>query len=108
NVTGKSFMPNSKEDALAVANQAWEAGKSFDVGLMQINSQWLRRFSLTPEYVLDPERNIIIGTWILAQEIKRFGLGWKAVASYHTPVNKNAERGRKYATAVIRQLKLIQ
>ena len=107
NVAGRGHMPGSREDALHIANQAWAAGKSFDVGLMQINSYWLRRFGFTPEYVIDPERNIIIGTWILAQEIKRYGLGWQAVASYHTPVNKNTERARKYAAAVISHLKQI-
>lgn len=104
NVAGQGNMPKTKEEALAIANNAWAEGRSFDVGLMQINSYWLRRFSMNPEYVIDPERNIVIGTWILAQEIKRFGLSWKAVASYHTPIAR-PERGRTYAASVIRHLK---
>lgn len=106
NVAGVGHMPGSREEALEIANRAWAEGCSFDVGLMQINSWWLRRFGLTPEYVIDPERNIIIGAWILSKEIDRFGLGWKAVASYHTPVNRHAERGRKYAAAVIQHLRM--
>ena len=103
-MAGQSYMPHSREEALEIANRAWAEGCSFDVGLMQINSYWLKRFGLTPEYVIDPERNIIIGAWILSKEIDRYGLTWKAVASYHTPVNRNAERGRKYAAAVIQHL----
>jgi soluble lytic murein transglycosylase-like protein len=101
NVGGKGYMPKSNAEYLAIADAAFAAGKSFDVGLMQINSYWLRRFDLTPEYVIDPRRNIIIGTWILSKEIARHGLGWKAVASYHTPVDLYPERGRAYAASVI-------
>jgi soluble lytic murein transglycosylase-like protein len=72
---------------------------------MQINSYWLRRFGFTPEYVIEPQKNIIIGTWILSKEIQRYGLGWKAVASYHTPVDRNPDRGRNYAISVINHLK---
>ncbi len=105
NVSGKSYMPASKAEALDVANTAYRQGRSFDVGLMQINSYWLRRFGFSPEYVIEPERNIIIGVWILSKEIERFGLGWKAVASYHTPVEKNPERGKRYALSVIHHLR---
>jgi soluble lytic murein transglycosylase-like protein len=102
NVAGIAHMPSSRAEALRIANAAWAAGKSFDLGLMQINSYWLRRFGLFPEYVLEPRRNIIIGTWILSQEIARHGLGWRAVAGYHTP---DAERGKKYALSILKQLR---
>jgi soluble lytic murein transglycosylase-like protein len=101
NVAGRGYQPKSQDEALAIANAAWAKGQSFDLGLMQINSFWLRRFNITPEYVIEPGRNIIIGTWILSREVERYGLSWRAVASYHTPVEKNPERGRKYAASVI-------
>lgn len=105
NVAGRSYMPVTKAEAVKIANAARASGKSFDVGIMQVNSYWLKRFGFTPEYALEPRNNIIIGTWILKNEIQRFGLGWQAVASYHTPVAKNPERGRRYAQSVINILK---
>jgi soluble lytic murein transglycosylase-like protein len=102
NVAGTAHMPSGRAEALRIANAAWAAGKSFDLGLMQINSYWLRRFGLSPEYVIEPRRNVIIGTWILSKEIARHGLGWKAVAGYHTP---DAERGKKYAVSILKHLR---
>lgn len=104
NVAGQSYQPRSREASLAIIDKAWARGASFDIGLMQINSYWLRKYGLDPHAMLQPRENVVMGTWILAQEIKRFGLGWKAVASYHTPVAKNPERGRRYALMVIKKL----
>jgi soluble lytic murein transglycosylase-like protein len=108
NVAGQSYKFNSKEKALELAGAAQAAGKSYDLGLMQVNSAWLKKFNLAPETVLDPRNNIYLGTWILAKEIQRFGLTWRAVASYHTPVAKNPERARRYAEAIISKLRRMQ
>ena len=105
NVAGRSYFPTSRAAALRLADAARLAGKSYDLGLMQINSFWLKRFKLTPDFVIEPRNNIIIGTWILANEIRRHGFGWQAVASYHTPVAKNPERARRYALSIISHLK---
>ncbi|MDR2076404.1 MAG: lytic transglycosylase domain-containing protein [Desulfovibrio sp.] len=102
NVAGRAHLPSSRDEALRIANAAWAAGKSFDLGLMQINSYWLKRFGFSPEYVLEPRRNVIIGTWILSREIARHGLSWKAVAGYHTP---DAERGKRYAVSILKHLR---
>ena len=104
NVAGIAHQPGSRGEALEIIRDAQAAGKSFDVGLMQINSTWIRRLNLPPEYALEPVNNVFIGAWILSQEIARHGLGWRAVASYHTPVDKNPDRGRRYALAVIEHL----
>lgn len=37
NITRKSVMPKTREEAEALIERAWAAGVSFDVGLMQIN-----------------------------------------------------------------------
>lgn len=104
NVAGRGFMPGSKAEALRLADYAWRKGLSFDVGLMQVNSAWLRKLGITPELALEPRANVILGVWILDKEIKRHGLNWRAVASYHTPVDRNPERGKRYVLAVLRQL----
>ncbi len=104
NVAGRGYQPESREEASLIIEEAWAAGRSFDVGLMQINSYWMRRYGLDPQLLLEPQKNAIMGVWILSKEIERFGLTWQAVASYHTPVAKNPERGKSYALTVIRQI----
>jgi len=104
NVAGKDFNTTSKSDALRVAHAALAAGKSFDVGLMQVNVEWLKRLDISPEAAIEPRANVILGVWILAREIEKHGLNWRAVAYYHTPLHKNPERGRAYAASVIRRI----
>lgn len=104
NIQGKSYFPTTREDALALINSKGK-GRSYDVGLMQVNVWWLNRFGISPETAIEPKNNILLGVWILAQEIKRHGLNWKAVASYHTPLTRNPERGRLYAANVVNHIK---
>ena len=52
NVAGKDVRPQSKAEAVRVARAALRAGKSFDVGLMQINSYWIRKHGWPLEQVL--------------------------------------------------------
>ena len=103
NIQGKSYFPASREEALALINST--GGRSYDVGLMQVNVWWLRRLGISPETAIEPKNNILLGVWILAQEIRRHGLNWKAVASYHTPLSRNPERGRLYAANVVNHIK---
>ena len=107
NVSGQSYMFRTRDEAHRMVDLAWRRGESFDVGIMQVNSYWVRRYGLDPHLLLDPKKNIIFGVWILSKEIERFGLTWRAVASYHTPVDEHPERGANYAAAVIHQLTLL-
>ena len=94
NVAGKSYHPATPAEAEEIIRQAQAAGKSFDVGLMQINSWWVERYDIPPASLLNPETNRAWGEWILAQELARHGLNWRAVGAYHSP---DEERGRRYA-----------
>lgn len=94
NVAGKSYYPATREEAERLIRDALAAGKSFDVGKMQINNWWMERFAINPFSLLDPDVNEAWGKWILAEEIARHGLSWQAVGKYHSP---NPERGRQYA-----------
>lgn len=107
NIQGKGYFPKSKEEALTLAKHALQAGKSFDVGLMQINVWWLKRYNISLETALDPQNNIILGAFVLKNEINRYGLNWKAIASYHTPIAKNPERAQKYAHMILQNLRAI-
>ena len=94
NIAGKSHYPATREEAERLIREAIITGKSFDVGKMQINSWWMRRFSIDPFSLLDPDVNEAWGKRILAEEIARHGLNWQAVGKYHSP---DQERGRQYA-----------
>ena len=85
NVAGTSYMSNSKEEALEIIREAEAAGRSFDVGLMQINNQWYPKLGITAESLLDPGLNIQMGVKILADELERHGKGWNAVGYNHNP-----------------------
>ena len=91
NIAGKDHYPGTAREALTLLAQAKARGQSFDVGLMQINSQWLKRFGISPELLLEPRNNIFMGAYILSQEIRRSGLGWKAVGHYHSHSQERAE-----------------
>ena len=105
NVQGKGYFPKSKQEALKIARKAYNERKSFDVGIMQINVWWLRKYGISLETAIEPQNNIIIGAFILKNEINKHGLNWKAVASYHTPVHRNPTRGKYYAAKVVKNLK---
>lgn len=97
NVAGKAHYPATREEAERLIREALAAGKSFDVGKMQINSWWMERFAIDPFSLLDPDVNEAWGKRILAEEIARHGLNWQAVGKYHSP---DPERGRQYAWRV--------
>lgn len=104
NVAGKDFRAKSREEALRIIYEARARGLSHDVGLMQVNSWWLKYLGISPETALEPHNNAMLGVWILAQEIQRHGLNWKAVGAYHSPTPR---RQASYARSVYkRYLKL--
>jgi soluble lytic murein transglycosylase-like protein len=107
NLAGRPVLTATRDQALEISQKALAAGMSFDIGVMQINSWWIKRFGLPLDVVLDPAGNVQVGVWILGQEIKRYGLSWQAVASYHTPLDRNPARGQAYAAAVLGQLQAL-
>lgn len=75
-----------------------------DIGLMQINSSWLpklRRYGITREALFNGCVNGYVGTWILASNIKQFGLTWKAVGAYNAV---SANKQLVYANNIYRRI----
>lgn len=75
-----------------------------DLGLMQINSSWLRKLSsygIRREHLFNACVNAYVGTWILASNIRQFGPTWKAVGAYNAV---STQRQLAYANAIYRRL----
>lgn len=90
NVAGKSYQPKTKEAAYAIIRNAALAGKSFDVGVMQVNSFWFKKYNIPYHYGLDLQNSLVMGAEILREEILRNGNNWLSVGYYHSKKNKNA------------------
>ena len=76
-----SMRPN------AVNNGHQARTKSVDLGLMQINSRWLKtleKHNITRESLLqDSCLNLKVGAWILSDNMRRHGPNWTAVGAYN-------------------------
>ncbi len=77
---------------------------SADLGLMQINSQWLgalKRHGIDSRDLWDPCVNVLVGAWILANNFARMGYNAQALGAYNSSVPALRER---YARQVLRRL----
>ncbi len=99
----------SSLNPLALGRNETRRGISYDVGLMQINSQWfptLSQHGIEPTHLWDPCTSIHVGAWILANNLRR-GDFWEAVGAYNAgwdPSPKQAKRRNDYAWRVYRHL----
>lgn len=60
---------------------------SFDIGLMGINTVHLTelaKFGITPDALLNPCQNVMVGAYLLRKKINLHGYNWQAVGSYHS------------------------
>ena len=76
---------------------------STDMGLMQINSSWLKTLNVTPDDLMnDPCLNTMTGAWVLRQCIDRHGYTWEAVGCYNA---YSSHKRVNYAWKVFHKLK---
>ncbi len=73
NIQGKDVLPHTPAEALRMAESCLAQGLSFDVGLMQINSYWIRRYRIPLRRLFHPRDNIYVACFILAGSMRRDG-----------------------------------
>lgn len=104
NVEGKGYFFRTKDDLRNfLANNRISFSRSFDVGAMQINSQWAKHFGYDIDAMLDIERNMDFAGWILRTNFNSFGENWRGVSTYHTP--HVSDRAVSYARKVVEKMK---
>ncbi|HEX9079630.1 MAG TPA: lytic transglycosylase domain-containing protein [Desulfuromonadaceae bacterium] len=76
---------------------------STDLGLMQVNSFWLKALGATPDELLrDACYNVMAGAWILKGCIDRHGETWNAVGCYNA---SSHDKRVNYSWRVYRELR---
>ncbi len=101
NLSGQSYYGESKDDALAHIGDC----ENFDLGLMQINSQWLARLRVSAEDALDPAMNLTLGSLILMDCVTRYGIRG-GIACYHAGDPQEAG-GIEYAAKIIEKWRIL-
>lgn len=101
NINGSAVYSETEEHAVQVIRN--NRNKSIDIGLMQINKVWFKKFGYPLELGLNACWSIHMGAYILQYEyIRHNGDIWKAIAHYHSPTKKYQNR---YMNKVYKEIK---
>ncbi len=100
------YTPQTQAQAVHLANQLYQQGHSLDIGMMQINTQWLQPSHLSLAKLFEPCVNIAVGTGILAAAYRRAlhqsddaaSALTRALSTYNTG---SPTAGRAYVTRVM-------
>ncbi len=72
---------------------------TYDIGLMQINSTWLKKlsdFNITEsDLINNPCINIHVGAWILSSNFSLHGYNEKSLGAYNAGFSKNKNTARE-------------
>ena len=102
NIEGRGYYYASRHEAYVALRRALAAGKSVDVGVMQVNWRWHHSRLYDAWQALDPYHNLRTGAHILREQYQIKREWWRAVGAYHSP--NDPRRAEGYARRVARQL----
>ncbi len=92
NINGRSYYPETKQEAIEVATNALKTGKSFGGGYLQQEWRWQKHRYSDPADLFDPQKNISSGAQILSEWYETTGSWVESIARYHVgTVNSDAE-----------------
>ena len=107
NIAGKDYHPQSLEEAVSLCKAADARNLQYDVGIMQINRYWIRKYNIPLRMLFNPRDNIYMGCYILSNEIKRHGFNWEAIGRYHSHTQwrriNYAQKIRKHLVNIMNQ-----
>src|SRR4030067_1846035 len=73
-----------------------------DIGLMQINSSWVKSRNLDADFLLsDPCYNLKTGAGILSKCIEQYGYSWEAIGCYNAA---SKDKRVKYSWKIFKEL----
>ncbi|WP_250310520.1 lytic transglycosylase domain-containing protein [Rickettsia endosymbiont of Oedothorax gibbosus] len=99
NISGKSVISHSVEQAQNIAEQYLQKGKqNIDIGVMQLNYFWYGRHFTSIAEMLTPNKNINYAARLLTGLYKQHGSWHKAVQHYHS---RNPKYHRQYSRKVL-------
>ncbi|OZG32436.1 lytic transglycosylase domain-containing protein [Rickettsia endosymbiont of Culicoides newsteadi] len=99
NISGKSVISNSVEQAKNIAEQYLQKGKqNIDIGVMQLNYFWHGKNFTSIAEMLTPKKNIHYAAQLLTGLYKQHGSWHKAVRYYHS---RNPKYHRQYSRKVL-------
>lgn len=111
NTQVRSHYPSNREEAGRLLMQAIREGRSIDIGLMQVNTQWLDDFDISAEALFEPCTNIRIGTTILQRNYEATWAKYRAekpallgALSMYNTGNERAGIRNGYVGKVARQV----
>ena len=107
NVDGESRFYPSRRDAWTALQTHIRAGRTVDVGLMQVNWNWHSVKLVNAWRALDPYFNLRVGAQILREQFDITGDWHSAIGRYHAPANtpKGRANAQKYRENVARLMK---
>ena len=97
-----SHYPDSLIKAKEALARFIQEDKLTDIGIMQVNYRWNGQRVASPEMLLDPEVNALVGAQILCESIAAAkGDLIRAIGGYHTRNPLREEDAREYASSVL-------
>lgn len=92
NIDAHILRAIAKQESNFQASSIHQNSQTTDLGLMQINSVWLKklsRFGITRQVLLEkPCVNVMVGAWILATNFKTHGRNWNSIGAYNAGFSK--------------------